>query len=518
MKKHYKTLRLILGDQLNAEHSWFRHKDESTLYLIAEMHQETGYVKHHVQKICAFFKAMEKFALALREAGHEVLHLSLDDTDKYSTLDALVNAIAEEHQCQHFQYQRPDEYRLLVQLRELKLNGDCSKNEVDSEHFLLPFDEIDQEFAEGKHVRMEMFYRRMRKRFDILMEGKKPLGERWNFDSENRKALKTEDIKDVPEPLTFSDDVTDILERLERHQVNHFGEVCTQLIWPSSRKQALTLLEHFCRHCLPHFGDYQDAMTDRSEHAWSLFHSRLSFALNSKILHPKQVIQQALDAYGQSEGLISLSQIEGFVRQVLGWREYVRGVYWRNMPKYAGHNYFEASRALPEWFWTSNTRMHCMQQAIDQSLKYSYAHHIQRLMITGNFALLAGLDPDAVDRWYLGIYIDAIEWVELPNTRGMSQFADGGLIATKPYAASGNYVNKMSDYCKNCHYQAKEKTGDKACPLNSLYWHFLDRHSDLLGNNPRMAFPYKAWQRMSEDDKHAILDKADQVLENIQNL
>ena len=524
LSDRYEQLRLILGDQLNARHNWFREKDANTLYVIAELHQEQKYVLHHVQKICAFFKAMQSFAEALQEAGHAVLYLSLDDTADFETLPELLFHLCQHYQCSQFEYQRPDEYRLLEQLRQLpdyfsdKATADIEIKECDTEHFLVPYSELENYFKAGKHVRMENFYRAMRKRFNILMEDDQPLGGKWNYDAENRQALKQADLKLIPEPLVFSNSVNDILQRLKKHKIRHFGQASPDLLWPCTRRQALDLLEHFCRHCLPHFGEFQDAMTDQSEHAWSLYHSRLSFALNSKILHPMQVIERVIEEYHHNQDVISLAQVEGFVRQILGWREYVRGMYWLNMPDVAQSNHLQAKQALPEWFWTGETRMNCLSQAIKQSLDYAYAHHIQRLMITGNFALLAGLQPDAVDAWYLGIYIDALEWVELPNTRGMALFADGGLIATKPYAASGNYISKMSDYCASCQYQVKQKTGDGACPFNSLYWHFLYRHQDKFLSNPRMAFPYKTWQRMSDEQQQALLEQADSYLEDLNAL
>jgi len=277
-------------------------------------------------------------------------------------------------------------------------------------------------------------------------------------------------------------------------------------------------VDYFCEHCLINFGRFQDAMTDQSDHRWSLYHSRLSFALNSKILHPYQVIQKAIDAYQDSQGRISLAQIEGFVRQILGWREYVRGVYWANMPAYSRKNTLAAQGALPDYFWTGDTKMNCMQQAIGQSLDYAYAHHIQRLMIIGNFCLLTGINPDEVDAWYLGVYIDAIEWVEMPNTRGMSQFADDGIVATKPYTAGGNYINKMSDYCKNCHYKIKEKTGEQACPFNSLYWRFMTTHRKRLEKNPRIGMVYRNWDKQNTSVQQATLEQAEYFIDNIEQL
>lgn len=520
----FQYLRLILGDQLNARHSWFSRKEPNVLYVIAELQQEQDYVMHHVQKICAFFKAMQEFAQALRSAGHSVLHLTLDDTASFESLPALLSHLCKQYQCTELAYQHPDEFRLLTQLRQLpdffaqNHQAHIKLEECDTEHFLVPFPELEQYFKPNKHVRMENFYRAMRKRFSILMEADQPLGGQWNYDSENRQSLKPKDLAEVPQALSFSNKVGDILKRLEKHKIKHFGQTTETLLWPCNRQQALALLDYFCAHCLANFGRFQDAMTHKHPDSWSLYHSRLSFALNTKMLHPMQVLDRVIQAFYDSQGAITLAQVEGFVRQILGWREYVRGMYWVNMPDLAQSNTLQAQHALPSWFWTGKTKMRCMSAAIQQSLDYAYAHHIQRLMITGNFSLLAGVHPDEVDVWYLGIYIDALEWVELPNTRGMALFADGGLIATKPYAASGNYISKMSDYCSSCHYQVKQKTGEGACPFNSLYWHFLYRHQDIFLKNPRMAFPYKSWQKMSHAQQDALLKQADHYLENLDAL
>ena len=518
LKKQYTSLRLILGDQLNSNHSWYKNKNEDTLYVLAELKQEQDYVKHHVQKICAFFHGMENFAKALIKSGHHCLHLSLDDTKPFKDLNTLLQSLAKEYSVSHLQYQAPDEYRLRQQLSQLKSTKTLTVKVFGTEHFLLPEDELKDYFSEGKHHKMEFFYRKMRKRFNLLMEGDEPTGGQWNYDSDNRNALKKADIDSIPKPLLFSNDVSDILERLKRNNVNYFGKATEALLWPTSRQQALQLLEYFCQHCLVNFGRFQDAMTCQSEHQWSLYHSRLSFALNSKILHPLQVIQQAIESYENSKGAISLAQIEGFVRQILGWREYVRGVYWVNMPAYASKNTLGANRQLPEYFWNGNTRMRCMQQSIGQSLDYAYAHHIQRLMITGNFCLLTGINPDEVDQWYLGVYIDAIEWVEMPNTRGMSQFADDGIVATKPYTAGGNYINKMSDYCKSCDYRIKEKTGEDACPFNSLYWRFMAKHRSRLEKNPRIGMVYRNWDKQTPQSRKATLDKAEYYIQNLEKL
>lgn len=513
-----KTLRLILGDQLNANHGWFKELNPNRLYLIAELKQETGYVRHHVQKVCAFFAAMERFAKALEQAGHKVLYLTLDQTTEYADLPALLTDVIESHAIGAFEFQRPDEYRLLEQLRQFASRLDIPVREQDSEHFLLPFDEIPRHFQANKAHRMEMFYRRMRKRFGILIKDGEPTGGQWNFDADNRQAFKADESLAVPPPRLFTNDVSAILERLERHSIDTFGTSQATLPWPISRAQSRELLVYFCERLLPAFGHYQDAMTEQGEAHWSLYHSRLSFALNSKMLHPRQVIDAALNAWQQNPERISLAQIEGFVRQILGWREFVRGIYWANMPNYSSFNALQAERALPDYFWHGETEMNCMRHALGQSLEYSYAHHIQRLMVIGNFCLLAGIDPDEVDNWYLGVYVDAIEWVEQPNTRGMSQFADGGLVASKPYAASGQYINRMSDYCRNCSYQVRERVGDHACPFNSLYWSFLHRHRTRFENNPRMAVIYKGWDKRDAEERRTILDRADWCLNHLEAL
>lgn len=513
-----KTLRVILGDQLNAQHSWYRERNSDHLYLIAELHQEQKYVKHHVQKIVAFFIGMQRFAEALTESGHQVLHLTLDQTAEYDSIEQLLLAICQKHQIEHIEFQRPDEIRLLEQLRNLKTPAGVALREVDTEHFLLPFEEISKEFKPLRSLRMEAFYRRMRQRYGYLMRKGEPEGERWNFDSENRKSLKAADLALIPQPLCFSQSTQTVLERLDRHQISYFGDIQEQLVWPTSRKEALLLLEFFCTHCLPLFGQFQDAMTANSEHKWSLYHSRLSFALNAKMISPAQVIERSIAEYRAHPELIDLSQIEGFVRQILGWREFVRGIYWINLPEYPTLNALGANRDLPEYFWSGKTKMHCMEQSLGQSLDYAYAHHIQRLMVIGNFTLLAGVDPDQVDAWYLGVYIDAIEWVEMPNTRGMSQFADGGLLASKPYSGSGQYISRMSDYCKSCSYDVKLRAGNRSCPFNSLYWHFHERHRERFANNPRTAMVYRNWDKKSEAERRQILNQAQHYLQNLAKL
>ncbi len=514
-----KTLRLILGDQLNQQHSWFNDVSESITYVFMEVRQETDYVAHHIQKVIAFFSAMRSFASVLEEKGYHVLYLKLDDEHNQQSISANIKKLIKEKNYTFFQYQLPDEYRLDQQLNILcaELNmSDVDTKAFDTEHFLTDRFYIRRFFEGKKMYLMESFYRQMRKEHNILMEpcGKKPFSGKWNYDKENRKKYKGE--IPVPIPKTYVENVENLVEMCKTANLKTIGKIDAQkFIWPVSRKNALDLLEFFMEYCLPWFGTYQDAMTDQH---WSLFHSRLSFALNVKLLNPLEVVNRAIEAWQEREQAISLAQVEGFIRQIIGWREYMRGIYWDKMPEFADLNFFEHKNKLPVWYWTGNTKMKCLQHSIQQSLEYAYAHHIQRLMVTGSFALLNQTHPDEVDNWYLGIYIDAIEWVEITNTRGMSQFADGGIVGTKPYIGSANYMHKMSDYCSNCYYDRKLKYGEKACPFNSLYWHFYETHRNKLAKNPRIGMMYRILDKMEIIEKKKILDQAEKYLKKVDDL
>lgn len=510
----FQTLRLVLGDQLNARHSWFQQKQSDCLYVLVEAQQEQTYVRHHIQKIVGFFAAMRNFARALQDAGHQVLYLSLDHKWQRDSLTATLDQVLEHYQISAVQLQEPDEYRLDQQLQDWADSIPATVSFCSSEHFLTERDALTHIFKGKKSFLMETFYRQMRRQFDILMDGDKPLTGKWNYDHDNREKLPLD--HQVPEPLLFDNDVTEIVALLRAQQVACFGEINERaFLWPINRQQAQDLLQFFLTHCLANFGRYQDALTPAD---WSLYHSRLSFALNTKMLHPLMVVRQAVAYWEQHQSTITIAQVEGFVRQIIGWREYVRAIYWHHMPAYKTQNFFQFKRQLPAYFWHGQTKLRCVQHAIKQSLEHAYAHHIQRLMVTGNFCLLTEIAPDEVDAWYLGIYIDAIEWVELPNTRGMSQFADGGIMATKPYISGGNYLNKMGHYCQDCHYDVKQTTGPRACPFNSLYWRFIDKHQTQLGNNHRMALVFKNWEKRAPEDKQAIVAHADNLLNKIDEL
>ncbi len=508
-------IRLILGDQLNPLHSWFATVDDCVIYVLMELRQETDYVLHHAQKILAIFAGMRDFAAQLAAAGHRVHYVAIDDAENLPTITDNLNLLIAKYQATAFEYQAPDEWRLDVQLADFAKGLKISSQVVDTEHFFTSRDELALLFGERKKWLMETFYRQMRVKHDVLIEAgskpPKPLGDQWNFDAENRKSwpglpVEPADIRILNRP-TY--DHSALWATIVNAGVKSFGEPnAGKFGWPLNRAEALTQLDAFIDQVLPNFGYFEDAMSSKS---WRLFHSLLSFSMNVKMLNPREVVAKA-EAAGRS-GAAPLAAVEGFIRQILGWREFVRGFYWAKFmdmevgesagvnseASYADNNYFNHQLPLPTWFWTGQTQMRCMAAAVGQSLEQAYAHHIQRLMVIGNFALLAGLNPKALHHWYLGVYIDAFEWVELPNTVGMSQFADGGLLATKPYVSSAAYIDRMSDYCKGCHYDKKlreDTPSKKACPFNALYWDFHLKHADKLAHNPRIGMVYQQLKKM----------------------
>jgi len=511
--KTIKTLRLFLGDQLNSKHSWLEQVEDNVLYVMMEIRPESEYVRHHIQKIAGIFGAMRQFSAHLVEQGHQVKYYGINDSDNQQTFEGNLNQLIKTYAIKKFEYQEPDEYRLDLLLKQYCKSLVINSFAASSEHFYTDRTEFKMFFDERKSIIMETFYRHMRKKHQVLMDGKKPVGGKWNYDKSNRKKLPK---KHQPTPpFLFDNDVQKVLQEIKQAQLPFIGNINPQaFIWPLNRPQAKEVLDDFVERLLPNFGKYQDAM---HQDYWSIYHSRLSFALNTKMLSPREVVHAVETAY-YKEDEVDIAQAEGFIRQILGWREFMRGMYWQEMPAYQQMNALDADRPLPQYFWTAKTKMNCMQKAIGQSLEYAYAHHIQRLMITGNFCLMAGIDPDEVDEWYLGIYIDAFEWVEITNTRGMSQFADDGLVATKPYCSSANYINKMGNYCQHCYYNKKEKVGKKACPFNSLYWNFIDKHREKLSKNRRMGMIYRVWDKYSSEDKAAIIAQAAHYLDNIEVL
>lgn len=506
------TLRLILGDQLDPTHPWFAQAHPDVIFVMMEARQETDYVLHHAQKVLAIFAAMRAFASALKRCGHRVHYLRIDDDDNRQTIIDNLEALIARYRAAAVEYQYPDEWRLDAELRAWAAAAPVAVRACDSAHFYTARDEVARVLGKQRRWVMEHFYRHMRRQTGVLMENGKPAGGQWNYDHDNRDAWHGE----PPEPPDQRPrhDLRALWQEVERAGVRTIGEAhADALPWPLTRKEALAQLDAFVRHALPYFGRFQDAMSDTHER---LFHSQLSFALNVKMLRPHEVVARAEAAW--RAGQVTLASAEGFIRQILGWREYVRGVYWAHMPGYTRRNALAHTRPLPPWYWTGQTRMACVRAALRQTLNGAYAHHIQRLMVTGNFALLAGCDPTEVHRWYLGVYIDAFEWVEAPNTLGMSQWADGGLMATKPYVSSAAYLQRMGDHCRGCAYNPKERVGERACPFNALYWDFIARHRTRWQGNARMSVIVRQLDKMAPEALAALRAQAAHTLQRIDAL
>lgn len=509
-----KTLRLILGDQLNIQHSWFQEQTPNILYTLMEIKTESEYCTHHIQKVIGFFTAMRDFSSKLNEQGHQVKYFKITDDDNEQDFALNLNKLIREHKISKLEIIEPDEYRLEKYFQNYLEDINIDFEIFQAEHFLAERKELESMFGQKNKYLMESFYRKMRVKYNLLLDKQsKPLGGKWNYDTENRKKLPKKET--IPESKLFNNDAKEVIADIKEAKLKYFGNYNDEFDFPINLEQSRDLLEYFCTKLLAKFGTYQDAMTDRDNF---LFHSRLSFAMNTKIISPLEVIERSIAEFEKRPEEISLSQVEGFVRQILGWREFMRSFYWCKMPEFASTNFFDNQNKLPKFYWNGKTKMNCLKNCIQDSLDKAYAHHIQRLMITGNFALMAGVHPDQVDNWYLGIYIDALDWVEITNTRGMSQWADGGGLATKPYISSANYVNKMSDYCSSCHYNYKEKLGDKACPFNTLYWNFLHKHKDKLAKNMRMSMVYRVWDKFAPEEQDQILAQAKNHLSHLDDL
>ena len=504
------SLILILGDQLSPAIASLKTAKKATdRLLVVEVQEEATYVRPHKKKIAFLFSAMRHFAQALTAAGWTVDYVRLDDPGNTGSFTGEVGRAIARHGPARIVVTEPGEWRVRTAMDAWSVRFGLPVEVLEDDRFLCSRTAF-AAWAEGrKQLRMEYFYRDMRRETGLLMDGDKPEGGRWNFDAENRKPAKGE--LSMPKPRQFKPDkiTREVLDLVAGRFSDHFGGL-TPFWFAVTASQAEQALDHFIAHALPDFGDYQDAMLLDEKY---LYHSVLSAYINAGLLDPLAVCRRVEAEY--RAGRVPLNAAEGFIRQIIGWREYVRGIYWLKMPGYVDANFFEHRRPLPDFYWTGETEMACLRACISQTRDEAYAHHIQRLMVTGNFAMLAGVDPKAVHEWYLAVYADAYEWVELPNTLGMSQFGDGGLLGSKPYAASGNYINKMSDYCGSCRYQVKQKNGTEACPFNYLYWDFLDRHRTRLSGNPRLGQIYRTWDRMDEDRRAAVRDDAERFLKNL---
>lgn len=499
------SLRPILADQLSLKLPSLQDIDISKdMIVLCEVRSETDYAPHHRQKIWFLFTAMRQFFKVLQQLNYKVHYVYLDDPANTQNLLSEWKRLAELYHCDKIVVTEPGEWRLKQQIQEAQLPINC----LEDTRFLCTHAEF-ANWAKGKkQLRMEYFYQMMRKKYAILLnKANEPVGGKWNYDIENREPLKN--IPSIPaRPThTLDDTALRVKELIERIFPNHFGDMVT-LYYATTKEQALEDIHYFFSNCLPFFGQYQDNMLANEPY---LFHGVLSMYLNIGFIEPLELCKEVEGLY--KEGTVPLPAAEGFIRQVLGWREYIRGMYWLQMPDYKELNFFAAHRPLPDFYWGKPTKMNCIANVVSQTKQYAYSHHIQRLMITGNFALLAELNPKEVCDWYLGVYIDAYEWVELPNTLGMALFADGGMVASKPYAASSRYINAMSDFCKTCHYKTKLMLEDKACPFNSLYWNFVVKNETKLSANLRMKYIYATWNRFNPEKKAQILAKAKYYLE-----
>ena len=493
----------MLGDQLTLDLAAIGGANKSKdVIIMAEVDAEAEYVKHHPKKIAFIFSAMRHFADTLKASGWRVLYSKIDDPQNSHNIIGEVLRYAEKVEANELFVTKPGEWRLI----ELLENTPLKVSIIEDDRFIASHAEFENWAHDKKALRMEFFYREMRRKTGLLMDGDKPTGGKWNFDQENRKSPPKEIT--TTEPTIFKhDEITkDVLALVNERYSSHFGEIYP-FDYAVTPEDANIILDKFIQHSLPFFGDYQDAMMLDEPF---LYHALISLYLNTGLLDPLETCRKVEEAF--INGDAPLNAVEGFIRQIIGWREYIRGIYFLKGPGYTDQNYLKAKRKLPSFYWSGDTKMRCVSQAVLQTKNHSYAHHIQRLMVTGNFALLADVDPKEVHQWYLSVYIDAFEWVEAPNTLGMSQFSDGGLVASKPYISSGAYINRMSNYCKSCHYDVKDKLGDRACPFNALYWDFLIRHKEKFSSNPRMAQMYRNWERQDENMKTSTLAKAKKTL------
>jgi deoxyribodipyrimidine photolyase-related protein len=505
-----KTLIPILGDQLSLNLSALEGADPAdTVLLMMEVADESGYVRHHKQKIVYILSAMRHHAAALKKTGWTVDYVKLDDPDAADSFTGEVARAVQRHSPERIVVTEAGEWRVAAMLDSWETLFGLPVDIRADTRFVASHADFNDWAEDRASLTMEYFYRVMRRRTGLLMEGDKPVGERWNFDKENRKPARRDLL--MPRPHAFKPDAItqEVIELVAARFGNHPGSLDGfdyAVTAADAERQATAFFEH----ALPKFGDYEDAMLTGERFLW---HSILSPYINSGLLDPLDLCRRAEAEY--RAGRAPLNSVEGYIRQIIGWREFMRGIYWREGPDYVSRNFLGHHRPLPGWYWTGDIDMHCLAEAIGQTLDTAHAHHIQRLMVTGNFALLIGADPAAVHRWYLEVYVDAYEWVELPNTLGMSQFGDGGLVGSKPYISSGAYIDRMSDYCRHCRYDVKQRIGPDACPFNALYWDFIARHEDKLADNSRMAMPYRNWAKQPPEAQAATRAQAAAFLDHL---
>ncbi|MFT6385722.1 MAG: deoxyribodipyrimidine photolyase-related protein [Rickettsiales bacterium] len=503
-----KSIKFLLADQLSESISSLQNTDkQKDTIMLCEVMSEATYAPHHPKKIAFLFSAMRHFAANLQQQGFRVRYVKLDDPCNSGSLEGEIRRAIDELKPDRIILTQAAEWRVLQMMNDLKSNLNIPVEIRIDDRFLCSIAEFKEWSLDKKTLRMEFFYRQMRVKHNFLMDNNgKPVGGKWNYDKENRKPpgagmVFPKRISHKKSPIT-----TEVLNLVKDKFSHHFGDL-EPFHFAVTRQQALMELDDFIENLLINFGDHQDAMVADEPY---LYHSLISSYLNCGLLLPLEICQKAQNAY--LKGKAPLNAVEGFIRQILGWREYVRGIYWSQMPKYGELNFFDTKTPLPNFYWGANTNMFCVSQAVDHTKKHAYSHHIQRLMITGNFALLAGLDVKEVQEWYLSVYSDAYEWVEMPNTLGMALFGDGGIVASKPYAASGKYINRMSNYCKKCHYDPNEMLGENACPFNAMYWNFLSKNDSKLRGNYRIPYVFTTWDKFGSEKQQAILAQAESSL------
>jgi deoxyribodipyrimidine photolyase-related protein len=503
-----RSLVIVPGDQLDLDAAAFDDFDAAhDAVWMAEVAEESTHVGSSQPRTALFLSAMRHFARALREAGRPLHYTALDDAGNRGGLAAQLSADIERLRPQRLVMTAPGDWRVLQTLRDVA-EACCLPLDIrEDHHFFCSVRDFAAHARGRRSLRLEYFYREQRVRHRVLMDGDRPIGGAWNFDAENRAPFGREGPGRVPPRCRFEPDAItrEVIALVRERFADHPGSL-DDFAWPVTREQALHALHRFVDERLPCFGRHQDAMWPGEP--W-LYHAHIAAALNLKLLHPREAVAAAEAAY--HAGKAPLASVEGFIRQILGWREYVRGIYWTQMPGYLERNALDAHEDLPAWYWNGDIDMACLRDAITQTLRHGYAHHIQRLMVTGLFALLYGVDPKQVHAWYLSVYVDAVEWVELPNTLGMSQYADGGLMASKPYVATGKYIERMSPHCRGCRYDPARRSGERACPFTTLYWDFLLRHEALLARNPRMALQVKNLARMDGAQKAAVAERASAI-------
>ncbi len=500
-----RELVLVLGDQLDPDAAAFDGFDaDLDAVWMAEVAEESTHVWSSKPRTAMFLAAMRHFGLALQAAGRTLHYTRLDASDNRGSLAAQLQADIERLQPARLVMTAPGDWRVLQAIKAVAQACGLPLEIREDRHFFVSVREFAAHAKARKSLRMEYFYREQRKRHCVLMQGDAPVGGQWNFDADNREAFSAAGPGAVPPRTSFAQDAIteEVIALVNDRFASHPGQL-DHFAWPVTRAQALQSLQAFIEQRLPLFGRYQDAIWPGDP--W-LYHSHLSAALNLKLLNPREVVAAAEAAY--HAGRAPLASVEGFIRQILGWREYVRGIYWTQMPGYLERNALDANADLPAWFWTGNTGMACLRDALTQTLTHGYANHIQRLMVTGLYALMLGVQPKQVHEWYLAVYVDAVEWVELPNTLGMSQYADGGVMGSKPYIASGKYIDRMSPHCTGCRFDPAQRSGERACPFTTLYWDFLMRHQALLAKNPRMVLQVKNLARLTDVDKQAVRERA----------